>query len=75
MSLHISGAEKWLDENGNPNFSYLQSLAKEDTLESLEELRSIADEHDVSYEDDDNAQVLVDKIVSSMKKEDGGESI
>ncbi|NCO04690.1 MAG: hypothetical protein GW939_00920 [Candidatus Magasanikbacteria bacterium] len=74
MSLHISGVEKWLDENGNPNFSYLQSLAKEETLDSLEKLRSIADDHNANYENGDSAQVLVDMIVSAMKKEDGGSS-
>jgi hypothetical protein len=72
---HISGAEKWLDEHGNPNYSYLESLAGEGTPESLEALKAIADEHNVNYEADDTAQVLIDKIVFAMKKEDGDESM
>ena len=71
MSLNTNEVEKWLDEHGKPNFPYLQSLAKEETLDSLEKLRSIANEHNVSYDNNDNAQVLVDKIVLSLKKENG----
>jgi hypothetical protein len=72
---NISGPEKWLDEHGNPNYFYLESLAEEDTLESLEALKEIADEYNVNYNTDDTTQVLVDKIVFAMKKDADDESM
>jgi len=72
---NVSGPEKWLDDNKKPDYIYLESLANQGTPESLEELRAIADDHDVIYDTDSSVQELVDKINSAIKKEDGGESI
>jgi hypothetical protein len=55
--------EDWRDEHGQPSFEFLQSLANDSSPESLEKLRSIAEDLDVDYDEETSAEVLVDKIM------------
>ncbi|HVY36238.1 MAG TPA: hypothetical protein VG982_03135 [Candidatus Paceibacterota bacterium] len=80
MTTHTNGSEgseaqeieNWRNEHGSPDFTYLQSLAAEDTVESMNKLKSIADDLDVDYPSEISAHDLVDKIRSaSGENEDG----
>jgi hypothetical protein len=57
--------EEWRDEHGQPSAHYLQELAEDDSEESLEKLRGIAEDMDIEYEDDTPANELIDKILSA----------
>jgi len=69
------GAEDWLDEHGNPDYAFLKSLADEGTMESMEELRAIADEHDIPHTEVSTAQELVDQIMMVLNEETGHEAM
>ena len=55
--------EDWRDEHGQPSFEFLQSLASDSSPESLEKLRSIAEDLDVDFDEEASAEELVDKIM------------
>lgn len=57
-----SGLKSWLNLNGEPDYSYLQSLASQSTPESIEELRLVADDLDVDYHSSISADELVERI-------------
>ena len=61
--------EDWRDEHGQPSFEFLQSLASDSSPESLEKLRSIAEDLDVDYDEETSAEDLVDKIM--LETQDG----
>ncbi len=60
----------WLNENGQPNFDYLQALAQEGTVESLEQLKLIADDVNADYQENISALELVERIRLSLSQED-----
>jgi hypothetical protein len=47
----------WRNEHGEPDFVYLQSLARAGTAEALDKLKSIAEDLDVDY--DPNVSALL----------------
>jgi hypothetical protein len=57
--------EDWLNEHGDPDFEYLESLAADDNPDALEKLRSIADDLDVEYDADTSTDDLVGRIRSA----------
>lgn len=54
--------EDWRNEHGDPSFEYLQSLAMDGSPESLEKLKSIAEDLDVEYDANALAEELIEKI-------------
>ncbi len=65
--------EDWLNEHGQPDFEYLQSLAKDGSPGALEKLRSIAEDLDVEYDPGTSTEDLIERIGSvTGKNEDGG---
>jgi hypothetical protein len=58
----IEKTEDWRNEHGQPSFEFLQSLADEGTPESLEKLRSIAGDLDVTYDEDTPTNELIGMI-------------
>jgi len=69
----IEEKEDWLNEHGEPNFNYLQSLAKDAGPEALEKLKSIADDLSVEYDASISSDDLIGRIRSATtKNEDGG---
>ncbi|HZJ42121.1 MAG TPA: hypothetical protein VFD51_03915 [Patescibacteria group bacterium] len=69
INKKVTGSpETWLNENGYPNYEYLQSLVKEETPGALEKLRFIADDLDVDYHLDISSQELVEKIRLAVNK-------
>jgi len=69
----IEEKEDWLNEHGDPDFEYLQSLVKENGPGALEKLQSIADDLNVEYDTSTSTEDLIDRIRSvTAKNEDGG---
>ena len=66
---------QWIDEHGDPSYTYLEALAKKGTQEALEELKRIANDHNVNYNAAVTAQDLVAMIVLATQHEDGDESM
>lgn len=64
---HTTENENWMNEHGEPDFEYLNSLAKDGEPESLEKLKSIAEDLDVEYHDTDSVETLVEKIRSATR--------
>ena len=65
----LEDIEDWRNEHGQPSFEYLQSLAKESSPASLEKLRSIATDLDVTYGPNTSAEELV-RIIQSANRSD-----
>jgi hypothetical protein len=65
------GAEKWLNEHGNPDFEYLKSFLEDGASEASEELKSIADNLHVGYNHDISSGELVQRILSVVQKKQG----
>lgn len=61
--------QDWRNEHGQPNFDYLQNLANENTPSSLEKLRSIAEDLDVSYDSNSSNEELIDEILASVRSD------
>ena len=59
--------EDWRDEHGQPNFEFLKSLAIDGDPLNLEKLKSIADDLNVPYDDDNSNQELVEKIMLAAR--------
>lgn len=70
----VGGAE-WLDVNGQPDYDYLRALAEDGGLEAMEELRGIADMHDIEYGLETSATDLATMILANLSQESGHESI
>lgn len=65
--------EDWLNEHGQPDFEYLQSLVADGSEEAMEKLRSIADDLNVDYGSDTSTEELIGRIISTAaQNEDGG---
>jgi len=69
----VEGREDWLNEHGDPDFEYLESLVADGSPESLEKLRSIADDLDVEYDPDTSNEDLIGRIrLATEANEDEG---
>jgi hypothetical protein len=69
----IEDKADWMNEHGQPDFKYLQSLAEDGSAESLEKLKSIAEDLDVEYDDNISTEELIERIRSATEEnEDGG---
>ena len=65
--------EDWQNEHGDPDFEYLRSLATDKNPESMEKLRSIADDLNVEYDVDTPPEDLLERIRSvADENEDTG---
>ena len=62
----------WLNEHGQPNFAYLQSLVTENSIESLNKLRYIAQDLNVDYNSSNTNEQLMDMISSAIRS--GGDA-
>jgi len=72
----IERTEAWRNEHGEPNFTYLQSLAEDGGPEAMEKLRSIADDLDVVYDSDTTTENLIGKIrLAAQRNEDGNVTV
>jgi hypothetical protein len=68
--------EDWLNEHGQPDFEYLQSLATDGGPEALEKLKSIAEDLSVEYDTDTSPEELIGRIRSAVdQNEDDGSDI
>lgn len=64
--------ENWRNEHGSPDFEYLQSLADDDTIESMNKLKSIADDLDVNHTFEILANDLIDRIRLAVQQNEDG---
>jgi hypothetical protein len=65
-STLIQHSQEWLNEHGQPSFSYLKRLVEDDTIESREELLELAQNNGVQYDHSTTMQELMDRIRLSM---------
>jgi hypothetical protein len=70
----IGAIENWRNEHGEPDFAYLQSLAKESDPGALEKLRSIAEDLDVDFDPGTSAEDLVERIRSTVGENEDSNS-
>ena len=75
MSEDTRGAAQWLDDNGQPDYEYLQSLVDDGGEDAMNELREIADLHDIEYDNDTQASDLMSQIVMILEEEPGHEAM
>ena len=69
----LKDKEDWLNEHGDPDFAYLQSLATDGSTEALTKLTSIAEDLNVEHDPSTSAGELIDRIRSmTARNEDGG---
>ncbi len=69
----IEEKEDWLNEHGQPDFTYLQSLATDGSPEALAKLESIAEDLNVEHDPDTSTEELISRIRSATaRNEDGG---
>ena len=59
----INNVEDWRNEHGKPDFEYLQSLAKDGSIEAFNKLRSIATDLDVNFNSSTSIEELIDMIL------------
>jgi hypothetical protein len=64
----IEEEEDWLNEHGQPDFEYLQSLATDGSPEALEKLKSIAEDLDVEYDPNTSTEELIERIRSATER-------
>lgn len=58
----IQHAQEWLNEHGQPSYSYLKKLAQDDTLEARDQLLELAQDYDVRFDHSTTTQELVERI-------------
>ena len=69
----IKDKEDWLNEHGDPDFTYLQSLVTDGSPDALTKLASIAEDLNVEHDSSTPAEELIDRIRSvTARDEDGG---
>jgi sugar/nucleoside kinase (ribokinase family) len=66
----IEEKEDWLNEHGQPDFEYLQSLAVDRSPEALEKLKSVAEDLNVEYDVNTSPEELVERIRSAIDQND-----
>jgi hypothetical protein len=69
----IQHAHEWLNEHGQPSYSYLMNLAELDTVEAHDELMELAQVYDIAYDPSATSNELVEKIRLHMDA--GGEVV
>ena len=62
---HVS---QWLSEHGEPTANQLYDLASTKTSQSMETLRELADQYNVSYDKATTLLQLADRIIIAMEK-------
>ncbi len=65
-----AGEREWLDENGVPDFNYLEQLGAGDNPENLERLIDIANDLNIEVNSDETKQELIQKIMAAERNED-----
>ena len=60
----------WRNENGEPDFAYLESLALDDNPIALEKLRLVAIDLDVDFNLDTSRQEIVDRVRSVIDNDE-----
>ena len=63
----IEDIKDWRNEHGQPSFKFLQSLAKDGSPESLEKLRSIAQDLDVTFGPNTTSEELIGGIRAATR--------
>ena len=56
----------WRNEHGQPDFAYLNALAKDGTIEAVEKLKSIAEDLDVGFDSNPSPEELVERITAAV---------
>lgn len=59
----------WFNEHGQPDLAFLESLAAEGSPESLEKLRSIAEDLDINFNDATSSEEIIDKILADIRSD------
>jgi len=70
INNELKEIENWRDEHGRPSFEYLQSLVEDGTIESLNTLRSIAEDLDVNFNLNTPVDELADMVRASVRRND-----
>ncbi len=63
----IEKEQDWRNEHGRPSLEFLQSLANDGSPRSLEKLKAIAQDLDVSYSSGNTSEELIDKILYQVR--------
>jgi hypothetical protein len=71
----IKEKEDWLNEHGQPDFVYLQSLATDGSPEALEKLNSIAEDLNVERDPGTSTEDLVSRIRSTTEANEDDRSV
>ncbi|HYC79855.1 MAG TPA: hypothetical protein VEC17_02420 [Candidatus Binatia bacterium] len=58
----IQHSQEWLNEHGQPSYSYLKKLADEGTIESRDQLLELADQYNIPYDKSTTVNELIEKI-------------
>lgn len=69
----IQHSNEWLNDHGQPSYSFLKKLADQDTVEARNSLIELADHYNIQYDKSTTLRELVEKIRLSMSL--GSESI
>lgn len=70
----IEEREDWLNEHGQPDFEYLQSLVVDGSPEALERLKTVAEDLDVEYDAETSPEELIGRIRSAVDQNENDES-
>ena len=66
----VKNENDWRNDHGRPSYKYLQSLASEDSLGSLEKLKSIATDLNVEFGPNTPPEILAELISLSTRGDD-----
>jgi hypothetical protein len=69
----IEETKDWLNEHGQPDFEYLQSLVADGSPEALEKLKSIAEDLGMEYDPNVPAEELIERIRAVVQGDDGSD--
>ena len=64
----IKKTEDWLNEHGQPDYEYLQSLATDGSPSAMEKLKSIANDVDAEHTANASAEELIENIRLAVRK-------
>jgi hypothetical protein len=68
----VEEIEDWRNEHGDPDFEYLESLAVTGTTESVDKLKSIAEDLDIDLDSNISPDEIIDRIRMAVQiNEDG----
>jgi hypothetical protein len=60
--------EDWRNEHGKPDFTYLQSLVTDGSVEAIEKIKSIATDLDVNFNSSTSVEELIDMIRQATRQ-------